>query len=258
MSRPHHEGRSRAADKVRVKAILLAAGLGSRLRPLTDRIPKCLVQVAGRPLLDYWLDLLAKANIRDVLINTHHLRDKMRRHVDQINGDGRFCVVEAHEPKLLGSAGTIHANRDFADGAELVLIIYADNLSDVDVRELIEFHRGHDDPMTMMLFRAPRPEDCGIAELDEQARVIDFVEKPAEPKSDLANAGLYVVNGPTYREIADMDAFDFGFEVLPKFIGRMRGWPWRGYHLDVGTHEALQKAEADAPRVFGRWIGIGE
>ena len=245
-------------EKSCVKAVLLAAGLGTRLQPLTNTIPKCLVPIAGQPLLHYWFDRLAEAKIRDVLINTHYLREKVKQYIDQMNRRGFFRVREAYEPELLGSAGTVSANRDFARGADLVLIVYADNLSDVNLRQLIEFHRGHDDPMTMMLFHAPRPEDCGIAELDEKGRVTDFAEKPAEPKSDLANAGLYVVDAATFREIADMNAFDLGFDVLPKFIGRMRGWPWHGYHLDVGTREALRRAEADAPRVFGcRAGGLG-
>lgn len=234
----------------RVKAVLLAAGLGTRLRPVTNSVPKCLVPIAGRPLLDYWFDRLREAKVRDVLINTHHLRSKVRQYIEQMNARGPFRVVEAHEPELLGSAGTVRANRAFADGAELVLIIYADNLSDVDLRELVEFHRSHDDPITIMLFHAPGPENCGIVELDERGRVTSFVEKPSQPRSDLANAGLYVVNGATYREIADMQALDFGFDVLPKFIGRMRGWVWDGYHLDIGDPESLERARADGPRVF--------
>jgi len=238
-------------EEPRVKAVLLAAGLGTRLRPITDSVPKCLLPIAGRRLLDYWFDRLAEANIRDVLINTHHLRENVKVYIDEINRNGLFRVREAYEPKLLGSAGTVSANQDFAEGADLVLIVYADSLSDVSLGQLIQFHIGHGDPVTMMLFHAPRPQDCGIAELDEQGRVIDFVEKPARPKSDLANAGIYVMDAATFCQIADMHAFDLGFEVLPKFIGRMRGWLWHGYHLDVGTREALRRAEAEAPGVFG-------
>lgn len=251
MSPARRQPRPDGQEEPCVKAVLLAAGLGTRLRPITDSVPKCLVPIAGRPLLDYWFDRLAEAKIHDVLINTHYLREKVKVYIDEIDRSGLFRVREAHEPKLLGSAGTVSANRDFAEGADLVLIVYADNLSDVSLGQLIQFHISHDDPVTMMLFHTPRPQDCGIAELDEQGRVIDFVEKPARPKSDLANAGIYVVDAATFREIADMNAFDLGFDVLPEFIGRTRGWPWQGYHLDVGTREALRQAEADAPQVFG-------
>jgi NDP-sugar pyrophosphorylase family protein len=227
------------------RILLLAGGFGTRLKPITDTTPKCLVPVAGRPLLDYWLDRFGEAGLREVRINTHHLPEAVRVYMAAVNRAGRFHITEAYEPTLLGSAGTVAANRDLADGARDVLIVYADNLSDVDLCAMLDFHHGHGDPMTMMLFRAPRPENCGIATLDDAKRVIRFVEKPKQPESDLANAGLYVLTADAYREVADMRAFDFGFDVLPKFVGRMRGWLWEGYHLDIGTHEALQRAEGD-------------
>jgi D-glycero-D-manno-heptose 1,7-bisphosphate phosphatase len=87
-------------------------------------------------------------------------------------------------------------------------------------------------------------------ELDAESRVVSFVEKPEHPKSDLANAGLYVIDAPAYRAIAAMRAFDLGFDVLPQFVGRMRGWIWGGYYLDVGTHQALERARRDAAVVF--------
>lgn len=233
------------------KAVLLAAGLGTRLRPITDTMPKCLVPIAGRALLDYWVDRFEAAGVRDVLINTHHLPEPVREHLARVNASGRCQFVETYEPKLLGSAGTLAAHADWADGADEVLIVYADNLSDVNLSALLAFHRSHDDPFTCLLFRAANPRACGIAELDDEGRVIEFVEKPEQPKSDLANAGLYVLDASAYREIAAMKAFDLGFEVLPRFVGRMRGWLHEGYHLDVGTHEALAKANADAARVFG-------
>lgn len=240
----------------RVKALLLAGGLGTRLRPLTNSTPKCLVPIAGRPLLDYWFDSLATAGVHDVLINTHHLPDAVRAYIDQINRGGRFRVSEAFEPKLLGSAGTIHANRSWADDADDCLIIYADNLSSVDLKRFLEFHRGHGDPFTMLLFHATNPKACGIAELDGQDRVVDFVEKPQQPKSDLANAGVYAVSRQAYHEIADMNKFDLGFDVLPRFVGRMRGWAFEGYHRDIGSYEALEQAHLDAPRFFGSKKGV--
>jgi D,D-heptose 1,7-bisphosphate phosphatase len=232
------------------KAIILAGGLGTRLRPLTDSIPKCLVPIGGRPLLDYWVDALAGAGVREARVNNHAHADQVRDYVAKVSASGRLKLDESYEPELLGSAGTIAANADLADGASEVIIVYADNLSDVDLGRMLAFHRSHDDPFTMLLFRAPVPSACGIAELDGEGRVVSFVEKPKEPKSDLANGGVYVVDADAYREIAAMRAFDLGFEVLPKFVGRMRGWPWEGYHLDVGTHEALEKARRDAPGVM--------
>ena len=247
---------NRATDGCRhVSAVLLAGGLGTRLRPLTDHVPKCLVPIAGRPLLDYWFDRLEEAGIRDVLINTHHHADQVEAHVARVNARGSLSVVTTHEPKLLGSAGTVTANRDFVQSGDDCLIIYADNLSDVDLAALVAAHRSHDDPITMMLFHAAEPERCGIAEVDETGRILEFVEKPENPKSDLANGGVYALTAAAFHEIADMDVFDLAFDAIPAFKGRMRGWLWEGYHRDIGTHQALRQAQIEAPRIFGKAVG---
>lgn len=237
------------ASGSRVKALLLAGGLGTRLRPLTDTVPKCLVEIGGRPLLDHWFVALRSAGVRDVLINTHHLPVPVRQFLANKNAEG-FRAVEAFEPVLLGSAGTIAAAAHFADDADDVIIVYADNLSDVDLSSLVATHRRHRQPMTMLLFHTPRPSASGIAELDAGGRVVAFVEKPAHPKSDLANAGVYVVTAEAWREIAAMKAFDIGFEVLPRFVGRMHGHLHPGYHRDIGTLEALEAARRDAAHLF--------
>jgi NDP-sugar pyrophosphorylase family protein len=104
--------------------------------------------------------------------------------------------------------------------------------------------------MTMLLFHAPNPKACGIAELDGDGRIIGFEEKPATPTSDLANAGVYAVSADAWREIAAMQAFDLGFDVLPRFVGRMRGYAHNGYHRDIGNHAALAAACREAPALF--------
>ncbi|MBL0730337.1 nucleotidyltransferase family protein [Piscinibacter sp. HJYY11] len=237
------------ATQRKTKAVLLAGGLGTRLRPLTNTVPKCLVEIAGRPLLDYWFQALRAAGITDVLVNNHHLPDAVRAFLDAKRAEG-FNAVEAYEPTLLGSAGTVAHNRAWADGADDVLIIYADNLSSLDLSTFMASHRAHGLPMTMLLFHAPNPKACGIAEVDVTGRIVDFVEKPAEPKSDLANAGVYAVTADAWREMADAKAFDLGFDVLPKFVGRMQGHVHEGYHRDIGNLDALEAARAAAPRVF--------
>lgn len=232
------------------RALLLAGGLGTRLKPLTDTLPKCLVPVAGRPILEYWYDALESAGVGQALLNTHHFADQVRNHIAQTNATRTLQISEAYEPELLGSAGTVAANRDWADGADEIIIIYADNLSDIDLSALLATHRDHDDPMTMALFHTEFPSQCGIATLDANNVITKFIEKPENPESDLANAGIYVIDAQTWREIADMKAFDFGFDVLPNFVGRMRGFEHNGYHRDIGNPDALARASADAPGLF--------
>jgi histidinol-phosphate phosphatase family protein len=234
------------------RALLLAAGAGTRLKPLTDAVPKCLVPVGNRPLLSYWIAALADAGVRDAWINTHHLPALMRQYIRHVNALGGLRLHECHEPRLLGSAGTLAGNRTLAAETDTILVIYCDNFSDVHLSDLITFHRSHSDPVTLLLFRAPVPRACGIVALDTDARITAFTEKPAHPASDLANGGVYVTNGAGFREMADMNGSDIAHDVLPAFLGRMRGWLHPGYHLDVGTYEAYQQANADAPRVNAR------
>lgn len=226
--------------------MMLAAGLGTRLRPLTDTMPKCLVPVAGRPLLAYWESTLGASGVDRVRINTHHLPDPVRRFAIEATRRSSISWETVHEQNLLGSAGTIAANADFAEGAEVMLIVYADNLSDIDLAAMVRKHRQSGLPFTMGLFRAPDPRACGIAVLDSRGMVTEFVEKPDVPLSNLANAGVYAVTSEAWCEIADMKSFDLGFDVLPRFVGRMGSFLIDGYHRDIGTPEAL----ADAERVM--------
>jgi mannose-1-phosphate guanylyltransferase len=246
-------------DNVRV--LLTAAGVGSRLKPITDSLPKALVPIAGKPLLQYWFDAFAHAGIRHVLVNTHHMPEQIRAFLHAQNATGRFDAFETYEPTLLGSAGTISANEAFVprDGGD-VLIIYSDNLSNVDLKKFLVFHRSHGDPFTMLLFRAQFPEKSGIAEVAADGKVLSFVEKPKQPKSDLANAGMYAMSAAMWREIASWKAFDIGFDVLPRIVasGRMRAIEHakvardgKPYHRDIGTQESLEIANAEAPGVFG-------
>lgn len=233
------------------RGLILAAGLGLRLRPLTDHRPKCLVPVAGRPLLDYWVDALVACGVREALVNTHAHAEQVRAYVAGVNGRGGIRLVEAHEPRLLGSAGTIAANPGLA-GDGPVVVVSADNFSDVDLGRMLRFHATHGDPATMMLFHTDTPHRCGIARLDADGRVAEFVEKPAHPVGTLANAGVYVMDAALYARVAAMDAFDLGTDVLPGLVGAMRGWTWDGYHRDLGTPEAYAQGQADAPAVLVR------
>jgi len=248
--------RSDAIGPERVNALILAGGLGTRLRPLTDTTPKCLVPVDGQPLLEYWMQALAGlGSVGEVVVNTHHLPELVRSYLAGVSERHPFSARESFEPTLLGSAGTVTANRALADGVDACLLIYADNLSNVPLVEALAFHRAHSAEMTMVLFHTEHPKACGIAELGASDVIESFIEKPAEPRGNLANAGIYVVSAATYRAIADLGAFDFGFDVLPKYVGKMVGFVHQGVHLDVGTPEALTKAHALARAHFSgpRW-----
>src|ERR1700722_678764 len=134
-----------------MKAFLLAAGVGSRLRPITDTVPKCMVRIDGKPLLDIWLDAFDAAGVDEVLVNLHHLPDVVRGHL--AGRSAPPAVKTVFEPALLGSAGTLAANREWIESEEFFLACNADNLTDFDLRELIETHRAHDAIATIAVFR---------------------------------------------------------------------------------------------------------
>jgi mannose-1-phosphate guanylyltransferase len=228
------------------KAFLLAAGLGTRLRPLTDRIPKCLVPINGRPLCDYWIALCEAHGIRDILMNTHHLAEQVEAYVAGLNRS--ITVHLANEPDLVGSAGTIRVNANFVQDEDAFLVVYADNLSNVNLTRLIDFHASHDGPVTVGAFRTDYPKQCGILTPDDEGRVVEFVEKPANPTSNLANAGLYVCDSSTISDIPDdKPVVDYGHDVLPRYVGRMYTLALDCYHLDVGNPESYAKAQATCP-----------
>ena len=229
-----------------MKAFLLAAGLGTRLQPLTDTVPKCLVPINGRPLLSYWMTLLRRHGVNEVLINTHHLPVAVQAFAATVTTP---TLTLFHETTLLGSAGTIRANRDWVTGGEPFLVAYADDLTNADLTRLLAVHARRRPILTMGLFHAAEPTRCGIAELDggeDDAAIVSFEEKPAQPKSDLANAGIYVTDSRLIERIPDGTA-DFGRDVLPHLVGEMRGHLLRGQLIDVGTWPSYQRAQIAAP-----------
>lgn len=237
-----------------MKAFLLAAGYGTRLRPITDTVPKCLVPICGKPLLGWWFELFQKHGITDVLINTHYLPDPVRAYLTKYNATHEnFMCHETFEPELLGSGGTIRKNRAFVQDEESFLICYADNLTNADLTAFQKVHAMNDGVLTMALFHTNLPKQCGIAEIGEDDRIVSFIEKPEHPKSDLANAGMYIARQELFDYLPDGDEpLDFGKSVLPKLTGRMYGWHTQGYLLDVGTLENYKKAQMDWARLSGQ------
>jgi mannose-1-phosphate guanylyltransferase len=225
-------------------AVLLAAGLGTRLRPLTDTTPKCLVKVAGRTLLDIWLDALAAAAVTEVLVNTHHLPEQVEDHLAR-RGGVLPRVRTVHEPQLLGSAGTLMANRQLLERDEVFLAINADNLTDFDVRTLVDAHRTGGTAATITVFRSTTPTRCGIVEVSD-GLVVGFEEKPARPRSNLANAGMYAFHPEVLGLVEGSPPLDIGYDLLPKLVGRARAVSLGGaYFIDIGTPEALGRAQLE-------------
>jgi len=233
-----------------MRAILLAAGYGTRLRPLTDHLPKCLVPICEKPLLDYWLEMLTGAGVEKILVNTHYLPETVSNHI--MNSPFTSKVTIVHEDTILGTAGTLLKNKAFF-ASEPVMLIHADNLSLFDVNSFIQAYEEREKgiDITMMTFTTDAPRTCGIVDLDQQGVVRGFYEKVENPPGNLANAAVYILSPAVIEFIASLgkEVIDFSTEILPNFIGRINTFHNGGYHRDIGTLESLEAARKEYPLI---------
>ena len=221
-----------------MKAFLLAGGLGQRLLPLTEHIPKCLAPIDGVPLLEIWLGLCERHAVTHVLINVGRHYDLVESYV--ASNRRKVDVRLVREAAPIGTAGTILANRSFVAHDDSFFILYADNLTDVALDRLAAFHAAHDAPLTMGLLRTARPEAAGIVTVRSDGLITAFTEKPSSPAGNLANAGVYVARQSLFSAIPiDRPVVDFGHDVLPALVGRMYGVLIDEFLIDIGDPDAL-------------------
>jgi mannose-1-phosphate guanylyltransferase len=228
-----------------LKAFLLAGGHGTRLRPLTDSVPKCLVPIRGRPLLDIWLDLCAHSGITDVLINLHAHSQTIQRHLERSCSPVNVRLV--HEDRLLGSAGTIAANRAWVGADSAFWILYSDVLTNTNLKLISEFHTRHGSVATLGLYQMPDPSRCGVAIANKMGLIVDFEEKPQAPRSNWAFSGLMVAGPSIFELIPPSVPADIAYHLLPRLVGKMMAYPIADYLLDIGTLPNYQHAQITWP-----------
>lgn len=234
-----------------MRAILLAAGLGTRLRPLTDSVPKCLVPIKGVPLLEIWLDKLSDVGTETILVNTHYLAAKVVAYVENSNYKHRVEVV--YEPHLLGTAGTLMANLAFFEGYDGILA-HADNYFHEDLSSLVAAHkmRSPGCVITMLTFRTETPSTCGIVEVDELGVVTGFHEKVMSPPSNLANGAVYLLSSELLARLPlDWQTpKDFSVDILATLVGRIQTYETKKLFLDIGTPSAYVRANMHEKVLF--------
>ena len=228
-----------------MKAFILAAGYGTRLRPLTEKTPKCLLPIQGIPLLDLWLAQCQAAGITHVLVNAHAHADQVIEFANLQSSGVQVHIAE--EKELLGSAGTLAENQEFVKNEKEFFILYGDVLTNMDLLQLLSFHRERNVAATLGVYEAAEPTRCGIVELDQQGTVRSFVEKPQEPRSNLAFSGIMVATQHIFEFIPKARQSDIGFDVLPKLVGKMAAMKICGYLRDIGTMESYIAAQSDWP-----------
>jgi len=229
-----------------MKALLLAAGLGTRLRPITDTIPKCLVPINAKPLLSYWLENLSKAGITEFLINTSYLNAQVEEFVNESKYKEQITLV--FEDQLLNTGGTLLENRAFFN-QEPFMLVHADNLSFCDFKAFINSHtiRPKKCEITMMLFKSDMPSSCGIVELDNYNIVQKIYEKVENPPSNLANGAVYICEASIFSFLESLNTkeIDFSNDVLPMFMGKINTYLNDTYHRDIGTVESFALSQIE-------------
>ena len=228
-----------------MKAFVLAAGHGTRLRPLTNDLPKCLLPIRGTPILQLWLQVCQHFGIDEILINIHAHAESVRRFVQEHAGNMKVLVVE--EPHLLGSAGTLLANSAWVQSEDFFWVFYADVLNRADLSAMLRIHQSRNPAATLGVYRVPDPTRCGIVDVEPDGTVRRFVEKPVNPSSNLAFSGLLIGTPRLLDQIPRKIPVDIGFDVLPLLAGKMIAHVISDYLLDIGTMENYERAQTTWP-----------
>lgn len=229
-----------------MKALVLAAGQGTRLKPFTDSVPKPMVDVAGRPMLEYILEQIRSAGIAEVWMNLHYKPEIIRDHFD----DGKnfdMRIRYSFEKELLGTAGAVKKLE--TEFKETFMVYYGDNYVEVNLNEMIHHHQKSGVEATVALFPTETPHMSGIAQLDADDTILRFVEKPgpADAAGNLANAGIYIMEPSVIRSIPADRPSDFGRDIFPELLRQRRaikGYRLSGSVIGIDTPELHARLES--------------
>ncbi len=223
-----------------MKAVILAGGFGTRLRPLSSTRPKPMIPVLGKPNLQYILEALEKVEeIDEVILSVHYMRGEIREFIDEKMSDYPKEIRFVNDPMPLETGGALKNVEDYV--SEDFLVIYGDVFTNFDYRELIKAHEENEGLITVAATKVYDPERFGVLEMDENGKVIHFEEKPRRPRSNLVDAGIYVVNKKVLEEIPKGKEIYFEREILPRFVERGEVYAYKmpkgTYWVDLGTPE---------------------
>src|SRR5436189_6003702 len=230
-----------------MKAVVMAGGEGSRLRPLTSRQPKPLVPVVGRPIMEHILLHLRRHQMRDVVATVQYLGSSIRNYFGDGSEQG-VALTYSVEDSPLGTAGSVMLARQFL--TDTFVVISGDALTDIDLAAAARFHRERKSLATIVLKPVPNPLEYGVVVVDEGGAVQRFIEKPSwgEVISDLANTGIYILDPSVFDFFRPGEVTDWSGDVFPKLLKEgehVFGWIADGYWEDVGSHSAYMKANFD-------------
>jgi NDP-sugar pyrophosphorylase family protein len=227
-----------------LKAVILAGGVGTRLKPLTHNRPKPLIPIAGEPCVDYMIKSLVSADFKRIIVTTGYMSDTMIRNI----GDGKkfgASILYAFEEQPAGTAGAVKNVSEFLD--ETFVVASGDVLADVDIKEIYDYHKDKKGVATMALTTVKNPTEYGIVGLDEDNRIVKFKEKPKEDEvfSNLINAGIYILEPEVLNYIPENTMFDFSKNVFPALLENNQpifGASISGLWMDIGRPSDVLKA----------------
>lgn len=226
-----------------MKALLLSAGLGTRLGSITKQTPKCLVKVGKNTMLDHWLFKLEALGVEEFFINTHHHAEKVEAFISRHKLKPKIELI--YEKKLIGTAGTVLANLEKIQ-SENCFIIHVDNYCEDPLKDFLIAHkqRPTETLLTMLTFNTDHPENCGVVKLDENNKVIGFFEKQVAVKSSLANGAVFLASTDFFKELKKFSfpIFDLSEDVIPNLLGKIFSFQTKMAFEDIGTPKTLRKA----------------
>lgn len=236
-----------------MRAMVLAAGKGTRLFPLTGEVPKPMAPVADTPIIRHIFDLLARHGVVEAYVNVHYLADALLEAYGEESHIDGMSVRLVREKELSGTAGGVkHLARIAPAGGfdETFVVVSGDALTDVDIRSLVAFHKERDALATIALRRVYDTSEFGVVEVDEEGNISGFQEKPdpEEAISTLANTGVYILEPRALSYIPENTFFDFARDVFPRLLKegeRFVGYQGDFYWSDIGTLEAYRQAQYD-------------
>lgn len=232
-----------------MKAMILAAGVGSRLDPLTRNMPKPMVPIVNKPVMEHIVELLAKNGFKEIMVNLHYLGEQIQEYF----GTGEKWGVKLHyspEEQLWGDAGSVKRCESFFD-EDTFVVVGGDDLADIDLKRLVRFHEEKKALATIALSLVDDPSEYGIALLNDRGRITRFLEKPKGEVifSNSANTGVYIFDKAIFELIPKGVPYGFGHNLFPSLLqqkSRFYGYLTRSYWKDVGNLKQYQEAHRDA------------
>lgn len=232
-----------------MRAVLMAGGSGTRLRPLTCNLPKPMVPVLNRPIAEHIINLLKRNNIKEIIATLYYLPDVMRDYFQDGKDFGVEMTYAVEEEQPLGTAGCVKNIQQWLDGT--FVTISGDAISDFDLQKAISFHREKKSKATLILTRVPNPVEFGVVITDQEGRISRFLEKPSlsEIFSDTINTGTYILEPEVLDYLPENEESDFSQDLFPLLLEKgepMYGYVAEGYWCDIGHLEAYREAQYDA------------